>query len=149
MGCLCSKTKSIPEDIDPKNLSNFVPMLRDCRVIKCYDGDTITVAAFYPAEELYKFSVRIAGIDCPEMKTKNSSEKDIAIIARDRVANLILGQMVELENVTTEKYGRLLANVIFQKQSVGDILLREHLAVEYKGGTKTVPDDWTKYHFQK
>jgi len=145
MGCLCSKTKSIPENIDPKILPSFVPALRYCRVIKCYDGDTITVAAFYPEDQLCKFSVRIAGIDCPEIKTPDPNEKEVAVLARDRVTNLILGQIVELKNIQTEKYGRLLATVLYQDQSVGDILLRERLAVEYRGGTKTGPSNWKNY----
>tara|TARA_B100001175_G_C19360830_1_gene567016 strand:+ start:398 stop:868 length:471 start_codon:yes stop_codon:yes gene_type:complete len=145
MGCLFSKTKSIPENIDPKSLPIFVPAIRHCRVIKCYDGDTITVAAYYTDDKLYKFQVRIAGIDCPEIKSSNQNEKEVAIVARDLVKDLILGEMVELVNVKTEKYGRLLADVLYKNQSIANMLLQEHLAVEYEGKTKAGPSDWKKY----
>ncbi len=148
MGCIFSKAKSIPENIDPKSLPNFVPTIRHCRVIKCYDGDTITVAAYYPDDKLYKFQVRIAGIDCPEIKSSNQNEKEVAVAARDWLRDLILGEMVELENVRTEKYGRLLADVLHSDQSVGNMLLQQRFAVEYAGKTKTGPIDWKKYREQ-
>uniref|UniRef100_A0A6C0BXJ5 Uncharacterized protein n=1 Tax=viral metagenome TaxID=1070528 RepID=A0A6C0BXJ5_9ZZZZ len=66
MGSCSSKVRhpSIPTNIDPKALPNFIPPITEGRVIKCYDGDTITIAAFLPykASPLYKFSVRLAGI---------------------------------------------------------------------------------------
>ena len=75
--CHNSEQRSIPEVIDPRKLPHFVPMLTGGRVIKCYDGDTITIAAYLPFKEseLYKFSVRINGIDCPEIKGQTANEK--------------------------------------------------------------------------
>ena len=56
--------KTIPTNINPKDIKTFIPEITEGRVIKCYDGDTITVAAYLPFKEseLYKFSVRINGI---------------------------------------------------------------------------------------
>ena len=42
------------------------------QVIKVYDGDTITIASKLPFESypLYRLSVRLNGIDTPEIKGK-------------------------------------------------------------------------------
>ena len=47
MGSCSSKVRhpSIPTNIDPKALPNFIPPITEGRVIKCYDGDPITIAA--------------------------------------------------------------------------------------------------------
>ena len=43
-----------------------------CKCIKVYDGDTITVA-FIPKglKDFYKYTIRLNGIDSPEIKSKN------------------------------------------------------------------------------
>ena len=128
-----------------QNTPPFVPPITDGKVIKTYDGDTITVAAQMLGEPIYRFNVRIKGIDCPEMKSKDPTEKEIALKAKAFVQDLLLNQRVQLENVETEKYGRLLADVLYQGVSVGDMLVREHLAVRYDGGHKQVPDNWVEY----
>jgi endonuclease YncB( thermonuclease family) len=141
-------SNNIPENINIKKIKSFVPPITQGRVIKCYDGDTITIAAFLPYKEspLYKFSVRLNGIDCPEMRTTNENEKKIAQIAQKAVSDKILHQIVTLENVTTEKYGRVLADVIYNGISVSTWLIEQHLAIPYTGGTKESPYDWNEYY---
>ena len=50
----------------------FVPPITEGEVIHVYDGDTITIVSKLPYDEspLYRFSVRLAGIDCAEIKGK-------------------------------------------------------------------------------
>ena len=99
-----------PDNLNPKDLSVFIPPLKTGKVIKVYDGDTITIASRVPGlynSPIYKFSVRLNGIDSPEMKGKNEEEKEIAVKARDALSGRIMGEEVRLENVQTEKYGRL------------------------------------------
>ena len=99
----------------------------------------------YRKSKLYKFSVRLNGIDCPELKTKNRAEKEVATIAKEFVSNMVLGSMVKLEKVSLEKYGRVLADVIYNKKSISQLLLQERLAVVYDGGTKICPKNWKKF----
>ena len=145
---LCISKRNIPHIVDPKSVKTFVPPITQGRVIKCYDGDTITIAAYLPykGSELYKFSVRINGIDCPEIKSKCVSEKDCAQIAKKYVEDKILHKMVRLENVSLEKYGRILADVYIDNISIGDYLIGHRLAVKYDGGTKKIPDNWMEYY---
>jgi len=58
----------------------------------------------------------------------------------------ILGKMVYLENLSTEKYGRVLADVIFEGSSCSQMLLEHRLAVPYDGKTKNCPKNWATYH---
>jgi endonuclease YncB( thermonuclease family) len=119
------------------------------RVIKVYDGDTITIASKLPYDSslLYRLSVRLNGIDTPEMKGKDitDDEKTAAKLARDFVSNLILNKYVRLENIETEKYGRILADVYIGDVHLNQLLLKERYAVIYDGGTKKKPKSWLKY----
>lgn len=118
-------------------------------VIKVYDADTITIASKlpYPESPLYRLSVRLDGIDAPEIKGKGVSdeEKQSAILARDFVSKLTLNKMVRLENITTEKYGRILADVYIDDIHLNSMLIKQRYAVKYDGGTKIKPVSWSKY----
>ena len=126
----------------------FVVPITEGYVIKVYDGDTITIQFKlpFPKSPLYKISVRLNGLDCPEMRTKNTVEKQCAQIAKQKVNDLLLHQTVELRNLSMEKYGRLLADVYFKNKSVNQWLLDNHLAIGYDGGTKQSPINWIEYH---
>ena len=111
-------------------------------------GDTLTLASRLPFEgsPLYRFSVRTKGIDCPEMKTKNATEKQCAKMARDMIKSKCLDKIVELRNVELEKYGRILADIYVDGVDVKTFLLDANLAVAYDGGTKVTPEDWLEYY---
>jgi hypothetical protein len=76
----------------------FVPPIKKGVVIKVYDGDTITIASKLPYKEspIYRFSVRLAGIDCPEIKGKNENERTIAELAKKELSNLIMNKELKL-----------------------------------------------------
>ena len=74
----------------------FQPDIKVGKVIKVYDGDSITVAAKpYEKYPIYRFSVRLSGIDTPELRTKHENEKKHAIIARDALSQKILNKIVD------------------------------------------------------
>jgi len=136
-------------DIKWEDTQEFTFPITGGRVIKVYDADTITIAAKLPYDTspLYRLSVRLHGIDTPEMKGKNISEdeKEAATLARDFVLQLVLHKFVRLENVESEKYGRILADVYIGDVHLNDLLLRERYAVKYDGGTKKKPSSWLRY----
>ena len=138
----------IPVDTDRKNLPKYIPQVTKGRVVNVYDGDTLTLAARLPNDNtIYKFSVRLRGLDCPEVRTNDKSEKLIALKARNYVSSKVLGEMVTLFNVDLDKYGRLLAGVLYNEQKdLAEELISERLAVKYDGGTKISPTDWVKYN---
>jgi endonuclease YncB( thermonuclease family) len=137
------------DDIHWEDTSVFTYPVKGGRVIKVYDGDTITIASKIPIEKspIYRFSVRLNGIDTPEMKGPGvtADEKNAANQAKDFISNLILNKYVRLENVQNEKYGRILADVYIGDIHVNELLLKERHAVAYNGGTKIKPTSWLKY----
>jgi len=111
--------------------------------VKVYDGDTITIATRIPNDlTIYRFSVRLLGIDTPEIKTKSTREKQLAILSRDALETLIIGQIVQLRNVSIEKYGRILANVYLKEIDLSQWMIEKGYAVPYDGKTKQIPDAW-------
>lgn len=158
--CISNKNRAIDyiseEDviltaIEYKETIPFIPPVTCGKVVKVYDGDTITIASKMPWDNspYYRFSVRINGIDCPEIKGKTESEKQCAILAREYVDSLVMSKIVHLENVKTEKYGRILADVFIEGVNIGQSLLEKKLAVVYDGGKKISPDDWMEYFTKK
>lgn len=125
------------------NAKQYVPQITKGEVVKVYDGDTITIVAKLPymTSDYYRFSVRLLGIDCAEIK---GNEKETAKKARDALSNKILNRKITLRNVTTEKYGRLLANIYLDGECINDWMLTSGYAVVYHGGKKERPVDWNK-----
>ena len=150
---LCRQSQTEPTllnisigDADVHNTETYIPKITYGKVIKVYDGDTITVAAYLPEsnKQVYKFSVRLRGIDSPELRGSSAAEKKHAIVARDALSERILDKYVNIKNVSTEKYGRLLADVYFEETNMNDWMVSNNYAVEYDGGTKHRDKSWDK-----
>jgi micrococcal nuclease len=107
----------------------------DGKIVKVYDGDTIT-AVFKFHDKYYKWSCRLDGIDCPEMKSSDKEEKNRAIKARDFLHEKIFGKIVKLNCGNFDKYGRLLCEIFIDDVKVNDLMIKEGHAVSYDGGTK-------------
>jgi endonuclease YncB( thermonuclease family) len=136
-------------DIKWEDTVEFTFPITGGRVIKVYDADTITIASKLPYDHspMYRLSVRLNGIDTPEIKGKGVSdeEKEAAKVARDYVSKLVLNKFVRLENIQSEKYGRILADVYVGDIHLNELLINERYAVKYDGGTKIKPVSWSKY----
>lgn len=133
-----AKKDDFEKNIEWKDTVPFVPPVERGLVIKVYDGDTITIAAKLPIPNspMYRFSVRLNGIDCPEIKGKDEAEKQCAQIARQAMSNLVMNKVVTLKNIQTEKYGRILADVYVDNLHLNQYMLDHKLAVPYNGKTK-------------
>ena len=132
------------KNITYKDTTIFIPPIRFAKVIKVYDGDTITVAAKLPSEgsSIYRFSVRLRSIDSPEIKGSTEKERERAIQARDALHTLLFGQIIELRHNGKEKYGRLLADVYYNEIHVNQWMVENGYAVYYDGGKKVRPVEW-------
>jgi len=135
------------EELKWEDTVEFTFPIQEGYVIKVYDGDTITIASKLPYIEspLYRFHVRLNGIDTPELKGTTEDEKTAAKQARDALSQLILHKKVTLRNVQNEKYGRILAEVYLDNVCINEWLIKERYAVKYDGGTKHIPTSWLKY----
>ena len=140
--CCFSKTNLAPIQWD--ECVPFVPPIEKCQVIKVYDGDTITVASKMPYKDspLYRFQVRLLGIDSPEIKGKTEEEKKAAQASQKALECLLLHKTVELREKSQEKYGRILANVYVVIDGktilVNQWMLDNNFAIPYDGKTKSV-----------
>lgn len=136
-------------DIKWEDTVEFTFPITGGRVIKVYDADTITIASKLPYDgsPIYRLSVRLNGIDAPEIKGKGISdeEKEAAKLARDFVSILVFNKFVRLENIQSEKYGRILADVFIGDIHLNELLINQRFAVKYDGGTKKKPQSWEKY----
>lgn len=122
------------------NTARFLPEVARAKVVSVYDGDTITIAARHGRQgKPYLFKVRLAGIDAAEMRGSSDEEKLAAVAARDALRELILGKMVKVVPTgEQEKYGRLLARVVYKKRDVCDWMVEMKYALPYDGGTKSM-----------
>ncbi len=114
------------------------------KVNSIYDGDTFRVSIIgYPAVIGDNIPIRIKGIDTPEIRGKCAEEKKLAKKAKQfTVSALRSGKNIELKNIQRGKYFRLIADVYIDGESLGDKLISEQLAYEYRAGTK---QSWCKF----
>jgi micrococcal nuclease len=139
---------STEPEIRWEDTEEFIFPVYSGKVIKVYDGDTITIASKMPYDNspLYRFHVRLNGIDSPEIKGKNPDEKSVAKLAKVFLSSLVLHKTVTLENIQNDKYGRILADVYFEGKHINNLIINERLAVKYDGGKKICPVSWTKFN---
>lgn len=138
-----------------KNTPRFtICGIHRAKVVSVYDGDTITAAINLYSNKYYKFSIRLNGIDTPELRTKNAEEKQAGIVARDYLRLLVLDRIIKLDVGKFDKYGRALAYLYNEDVSDADIeqerdspsnqrpksinynMITTNHAVAYDGGTK-------------
>lgn len=110
-------------------------LTKTAKVVKVYDGDTITVI-FHHKDEYNKWNCRIYGIDTPEIKTKNPEEKEAGIEARNFLKDLILEKIVTIECLDFDKYGRLLINLFYNDKNIMKLMIENNYGKLYFGGTK-------------
>ena len=123
---------------DYSNIKKFSlnSLICDAKIIKVYDGDTVT-AIFEYKNEIYKWSCRLLGIDTPEIKSKDENEKKIAVTVRYVLHDKIINKIVKLHCYDFDKYGRLLVEIYLDDLHINQWLIDEKYANKYDGGTKT------------
>jgi micrococcal nuclease len=107
-----------------------------------YDGDTVrfNMPGLHPLIG-QNISIRVRGIDTPEIRGKCPAEKRMAKLAKDVVRRFMeKASKITLRQVGRGKYFRIVAYVEADGVDVSDALLKTGLAVPYHGGRKT--GDW-------
>lgn len=131
---------------------------RRARLLETHDGDTMKVAIVFRGK-VVKVSVRLLGVNTPEVRTKNPEEKAAGVAARDFVAAWALPGcmnvggsyteaalkeayaatrvMLDVEFQGADKFGsRYLGRVHRNGECLNDLLISSGHAVAYDGGTK-------------
>ena len=107
--------------------------------IRTYDGDTITfnLPGLHPIIG-EKISIRVNGIDTPEIKGKCEKETYDAKQAQQMVADILKeAEQIDLKDMERGKYFRIAADVIVDGENLADVLVEAGVAVRYDGGKKT------------
>jgi len=139
MGALvCCGDKNHDEKALPFELGKvkmFVPMPKSGLVVKVVDGDTLNIISDCYGD-FNRFSVRIRGVDTPELRGKTAEERKAAEKAKMFVEQLCLGKEVTLRDHCREKYGRVCASVWIQNKCIANELIFRRLGYPYHGGPK-------------
>lgn len=88
--------------------ANAASSLIDCRVVGVSDGDTLTCLT----SNYQQYKVRLYGIDAPE------SRQDYGTQSKNNLSNWVFDKTVTLYIKDVDRYGRLVADVIVDGQSV-------------------------------
>ena len=117
-----------------------------CTILRVVDGDTVDVDIDLGfGVWMRKERIRVLGIDTPESRTRDAVEKVYGNLAKDFVKDFLpVGSTQTLctEKDGTGKFGRILGKfLVYDKKEdremhLGDIMIREHLAVAYHGQSK-------------
>lgn len=117
-----------------------------CTILRVVDGDTVDVDIDLGfGVWMRKERIRVLGIDTPESRTRDKTEKVYGNLAKEFVKDFLpIGskQTLVTEKDKTGKFGRILGKfLVYDKKEdrempLGKIMIREHLAVEYHGQSK-------------
>ena len=129
-----------------------------CRIVDIYDGDT-AIVVFEFHEKFIKMTIRLYGLDTPEIRTLDIKEKEKGYLARQSFLDLMCPENHPLEvgssrndvqdyfrqNIVLgwiecfhfDKYGRLLGNIFTYNEgkiglSINQSLLKTGCAEIYK-----------------
>ena len=105
---------------------------------KIIDGDTVDCYIDMGFNVHKKVRVRLNGIDCPESRTRDLTEKRYGLGAKHRLTELIAANDDEfiVKSHGVGKYGRCLGELFFPLGSINDLLVEEGHAIKYTGGSK-------------
>ena len=108
------------------------------KVVGVSDGDTISVMHNGKDEK-----IRIYGVDCPE------KHQDFGQKAKKFTSSMVYGKMVEVEPVTTDRYGRTVGLVSVNGKSLNEELIKNGFAWVYtKYCSKPICRAWNTYQDQ-
>ncbi len=124
---------------DPTAALPKADALQNVSVASVYDGDTFKINLNCSwAVYCEKVPVRVAGVDCPEIKGKTQKEKALAQKAKAFTKTFLRHTPVSLSHCSRDKYFRLLCDVHNgQGKNLAEELLLQNLAYPYDGGKKS------------
>lgn len=122
----------------PAGAAGTIPGPVETKVLRVVDGDTFVAEAMVWPGHAVTVSVRIRGIDAPEMRSRCAAEKAAARRARSALARLVGDGPVSISAIGGAKYyGRVLADVADARgRPVAAAMLRLGMARPYDGGRR-------------
>ena len=98
------------------------------KCLRVIDGDTIVARVDLGFHIAVEKTLRLRGVNTPEVRTRNLIEKRKGLAAKARVVDLMEKNNFEFNLISYNvgKYGRVIADVIFLRQGdLGELLLAE------------------------
>lgn len=114
------------------------PLPGPARVVRVIDGDTFEAEARIWLGQVVTTSVRLGGVDAPELRGGCDAKRALAVRARDELAAMVQEAFVRLYDIEKDKYGgRVVARVeTMADEDVGAWLVAAGLARPYDGGAR-------------
>lgn len=116
------------------------------KCVSVYDGDTFKLELPVCCSS-FIFSCRLLGIDTAEIRTRNVEEKIVAKEAKAYVAELLSTNAFTVKCHGTDKYGRVLCDILFPEldgSDLAELLIAKNYGYRYDGGTKESFEQWYK-----
>ena len=149
---ICSPKKRNLSNIDATDFKDYTYENHICyaRVVSIYDGDTCRIIFYHPLTKtksknnVIMKSVRLLGIDTPEIRTKDPEEKRKGFLAKEALLNLVdkasYKGLIKVKFFKDCKYGRPLVYLFDYntknkdttfENSINCILLKQGHAIKY------------------
>ena len=123
------------------------------RVTKVVDGDTIDVVIDMGFDILFKSRVRMFGIDTPESRTRDLTEKKFGLMSKkylqDRLKNAKKITIKTHKGEETGKFGRILGEIFIDGVNINQKMCDEGYAVAYYGQNKQLVESAHEANKQK
>lgn len=117
-----------------------------CKIVRVVDGDTVDVDIDLGfGIWMHKERIRVYGIDTPESRTRDVTEKVFGKLATEAVKTFLPeGSMQTLVTVQDKagKFGRVLGKFLIydakedRQTTLNEWMVKNHFAVEYSGQSK-------------
>ena len=110
------------------------------KIRRIVDGDTVDVDIDLGFDMIFsKQRIRLYGIDTPESRTRDKEEKFYGKLAAQFLKDQCKkGSCIALRTHLDKKgkYGRILGEIIVDGVNINQLMIEEHMAVEYHGQSK-------------
>lgn len=115
-----------------------IPGPVEARVLRVIDGDSFVAEAHVWPGHTVTVSVRIRGIDAPEMRSRCEAERQAAKLSRTALEAIIGAGPVAMTNIGGGKYyARVLADVMARDgREIASAMIAASLALPYRGGKR-------------
>lgn len=97
----------------PQTQDKLYPDVKVSRLLRVIDGDTFACDIDeHSAIAGKNISIRLRGINTPELKNRNEEERKFANLEKQRLSDLLnSARVIELRNIDRDKYFRIDADV--------------------------------------
>ena len=109
-------------------------------VVGITDGDTITLLN---SKTLKDVKIRLYGIDCPE------GDQAFSKRAKQFTSKMVFGKVVEVHQMDTDRYGRIVALISVDKQLLNKELVKAGLAWVYdRYCSEPICESWRNFQLR-